>query len=326
MNPKQLMRGISKFIQALNRFNDSITEDKKELLNYPKTLEYLFNKPITKHANLKDALDSSQDNYVRHVRITRVDRTQIEALFFSMMANKDEYLKYYQRYLKCLQDYNKLTGAVLNFDTKLPYVPDTSHRVITIGNILDEMKIEHISPWSFVLKDSHVNILEKKPYNFNTRLEVDYYGLVIFKNRMTQFAIIYDHAPKKISTHDLLSQYYLSVMNINLLRVNRNSDLETTINKFIDRIVRTDKYVSWNGLVAKNMPVSARIQESLTNFYEDYNYNHILYLKYGNAIDEDNSSESEENIDIHNYSAKPCDTSYVISKDVADILSQGIFL
>ena len=91
-------------------------------------------------------------------------------------------------------------------------------------------------------------------------LEYDFYCIYIYDNNLVQFVIEFDgeqHYQIKKDEHivchirDIIKQYYLSELNIHLLRLNKSTTISDTIENFIKEIVKTNTYIIKNAIQPK---------------------------------------------------------------------------
>lgn len=316
MNSKRLLKGISKLILLMNDFSKRSIETKKELLNNPKMIEYLFNKSIHKHSDVNTAIKSCTD-YVKDVKLDSVDITSIEGDFFVIQEFREKYKELYSRYRNCLKQYNYLIGSNLDFENKLPYIPKMSKSIDKIADILDGYRCNFITKWSFFLEEERHLLNRRIPYSFHLYFEVDFYGCVINNmSRMIQFAVLYDSG--NLTYHDVLKEYYLCAMNIHVLRLNSKLNFKNEIKKFLKKIIKYDEYIIMNSLLSRSSFRSSRIKDLLDKFYDSYQYNHINYLKYYSG--KDNTPADF----IHNYSEAPADNSYIVTDDVLKTIIKNL--
>jgi len=309
MDPTKLLNAISKYIQILNRSYQELVQNKKELMNNPKMMEYLFYHSINKKSNLKEAMEFVGDDTVKKVKLVGADQSQIEGMFLVLYHNTVEYQIDFERYLLLLAKYYKLTGNKLDLSKRLSFVPKRSTGINVIAKFLDSLSVDYIPQWSFTLVEQHLSSNKKMPYSFETDLQVDFYGYILDKkNKMIQYAIIYDES----TANDYLAEYYLRQINIHLLRLNKKSDIGREIGKFFRIVAKTDKYLVRNGFNIDSLKDD--VENDLAIFYKDYYYNHIIYLKYKKSDDELADLSDD---DLVNYSEDPCDEGYVTNIDLS---------
>lgn len=90
-------------------------------------------------------------------------------------------------------------------------------------------------------------------------LEYDFYGILIHENDMIHFVIEYDgdyhfktnEESKKLHICDIIKQYYLRRMGIHLLRLNKKSNIELSIDVFFEKLIRDLLYVSIGALTLR---------------------------------------------------------------------------
>lgn len=330
-NSKMLMTKMSKLVLLMNKLATIAIECKKEMLNHPKVIEYLFHKSISKFTSIKKATKLMQNDYVKNVELGSVDISKIDSYFVLIQDMREKYILAYEQYQKCLAEYKSITKSKMKPEHNLPYTPNISPTFLKISDILDSYKTNHIMKWSFFVKAEANSLAKVTPYNFDLNFEVDFYGSMINKeNRMVQFVILFD--TNKIDYQDYLKQLYLATMNIHLLRLNSELELKTEIKSFLKKILKTDEYTICNPLpsITFKKKENADIKEKLEIFYENFQPNHIIYLKYyagkvddtlNDALDDESDDELDNKLndisaDInikHLYSDQPPDEACRVS-------------
>jgi len=138
-------------------------------------------------------------------------------------------------------------------------------------------------------------------------LEFDYYCIMIYRNRLIIFVIEVDgdqhntggFNKKSIRddidfqhVRDVLKQYYLSQMNIHLLRVNETESVYYQITKFIQLLIDTDDYVVVNRRVPiiNNFSVSAD-HPGIARFCDYYDMQYRDLCRMSDDNDDDNISD-----------------------------------
>lgn len=328
---KILAAQISKCISTMNNFYNQIFIEKKNLLNNLKMIEYLFNKPIKKSNNLTFLTNFSRDYFVKRVKMDSNQRLDFENIFLTIYNYQHNYLKMFETYKKCIQKFSQCQGRKINLDNQLPYIPIPSIEKSKIADFLNKNLVVFASPWSFYLQENHQNAEETEPYNFNLRFRIDFY-CYFFNSRseMVQFAV---EVCENVSLAYLLKQYYLCQMNIHLLCLNKYSNIEKELGSFIYKINHTENYtvVNEKKYNLENLTPSLKLslETYLFSFYQEYNKNHILYLKLSKKAeriaDIDADEEETQNLDyvgsLHNY-GPAADLSVSISAQAYEKLTK----
>ena len=288
---------------------------KKKLLNNPKMLEYLFYRPIHKIDNLADIDKKTSDDYFNPTIVSEDQKKIIQELLFHMRCKMLEYISNYEIYKteiskKSLKD----APITVNFTSSID----------KIGCILHDLEIDFVYNWTFKQREEYLNPYDVKPYNFETDTPVDYYGCYFSQNKKTynmyQFAIIYDSKSKRLTINDYLEQYYLKKMNVHLLRLVNGSDFNAEIKYFFKKILNGKHYVIRNAL---GIDFKKDISNKLEKFYQDYDYNKVIYLKYYRKHEEDICDSDENPVKV---SKKPADESYsVTDNDIKKLIGKKYF-
>jgi hypothetical protein len=166
-----------------------------------------------------------------------------------------------------------------------------------INNAMNN-KFSYVYKWNFKVEGEHTNLMKLPTVNNQQSFVYDFYGITMWYDQLVQFVILFDDDSHfdsspfcsqkveekfdKIHYDDILKQFMLFQMNIHLLRLNERSNLKTEILSFIKRIrIRTStKYV----IEGKIKPIARLFQskeviDELALFKEDYEYNHVIFLK-----------------------------------------------
>lgn len=322
-------------INILNHIYEKISEEKKTLLNHPCIMKYLFDQPIITRDNIIEAHNSIIHDSLPIVKLTSIARTSIEMSFLTLyQLSIDYYKKYTELSTKLSQKYDiKLEKYIV---TPKPRINTATRKIM---KVLNESNIDYIPNFSFKLLDQHTNICQKKPYIFKSELDINILGYIRadinkISQRLVLFAIIFDTAT---TTSDIMRQYIkhfiLRKMNIHLLRLNDESNIKKEVTAFIKMVHISQKYlgintVKYNLLGKKYMTAdtlkSSVMLKSLHKFYDDYIYNHNLYLNY--HYDYDNEPEilidnGEKTINKkkrkdESNDDEPGDTSVVMTTDI----------
>ena len=300
----QILDSISKTSLILIKKNTEFNELKKRYLNYSKVAEFLFNKPT------KKKIITDYDNSVKNVYL---DPDSMPFLEFGLNRLLDilfGYGRYLRKYLDLIKEYTKITNDKPLFP-KIRYLPvytQLSGKEREIINILERIKnkykLDYVFKWNFVTEGERFSVVEKIPINFSNDFVYDFFGQIIYDDRLILFVIEYKD---DIDEKDFIKQHILFQMNIHLLRLNQKSNLVTEIKKFFSKISMTDEYVIKNKIIFD--PDSLNELDELTNFIKEYQDNHMAYLKNPKKKD----LERNETMEI---SEEPIEEKTVVKKDL----------
>lgn len=284
---------------------ENFMETKKNFLNNHKIMEYLFNKPIKKIKYLDDIL-INYDSSPKIVKVTDVEESTILTKLFIM----NELL---------------LRMEELNINTQLKIYSDLSKTEKYIYYYLHKIntrypmyKCDFIFKWDFFQKKNDEKFIFEKKYIKLPHIRCDFLGILINENnnRLIIFAIEYDGKShfgisNKIHINDIIKQYYLFQMNVHLLRLNNTLHIKNEIFRFIDLILNGNEYVILNAITPKHNLFNHIKINYIESFYENYNYNHILFIRLPyKEIDED--LEYDDIINEPNYINHDPNVSYYI--------------
>ena len=262
------------------RENLKILQDKHEKiwdsLCRTKMMTYLFRNKLSKIYCLNDLL---LESYLDKPSIPIDSDPQLEKLLLEYKLSYDgltDALVQSRRMIKKISDAHKIAmpkaeSLLGTFATsqknilwkkyydgwiRLKYVYSASEKEPSEGeslvmNVLD--KIATDKRWKFYYFYNYRGFVCK---NINL-LSYDFFCILVFKNKLFMFVIEYDGAqhfknnPKynnldETHKHDILKQYYLSQLNVHLLRLADDSDIKYDIDNFMKQIQHTDKYVVVN--------------------------------------------------------------------------------
>lgn len=243
---------------------------------------------------------------------------------------------------------NPSLSRILGKVNYLPIISELSIKERQILKILNKYetkyKMSYLYKWNFLVDGEHL-ILSKLP-SINIEHSFDYgiYGIMIHHGQLVQFVIEYDDETHfgitnkivfpEVHLTDITKQYMLFQMNINLLRLNKKSNLENEIAKFLRKIKNTTNYIIQNPIKPiakyfstekindnnKNQSKKLKILDYLNQFLVDYEYNHIVYLKLSTKNEPMYESDDDEyfdnKIDKNIYSEQPGDTGLVVTDEI----------
>lgn len=327
---KTLTKKRSRIGLFLSKRYDIYINEKKCLMNHPKIIEYLFNKPTEKINCLKDLL-IEYDSTIKTVRLERKDAIVITANFFVIIETLKRYSLVNQLYNKYL---SKITGNSKIMINYLPRISDLSRGELQIMKILDKLemkyKMSYVYKWNFLQEGENLVRFKRPTINYEQPFVYDFYGILINHGQLVQFVIEYDDDTHfditfpnfpKIHITDIMKQYILFQMNINLLRLNKKSNMKNEMIFFLKKIRNTTKYITHNPIkpVAKYLNNLSE-NNDLKQFVSDYEYNHIIYLKIpvkkNPLYDSDDNNFFDNQIDKNIYSNEPADTGLIVTEDI----------
>ena len=267
------------------------TETKKELINHPKIIEYLFNKPIDKISKLSDLLIDYDSLITKIVLLDNKDFDQLKSYFDTLCLLLVVYSEKHDEYEKCLGQI-KTTSNKFSKINYLPKISDLSTNKQKIMAILDKLesqkKILYVNQWSFIQEGKNVSLSKMATVNYQHSFVYDFFGMIFTRGQMILFMIQYDDsthfdtsAEKIIDIHitDLTIQYILFRINIHLLRLNKKSNFKEEIDAFLNRIKTSTHYVIQNPIRPIVKLFGDKVNDELVQFSKDYKYNHIIALK-----------------------------------------------
>ena len=324
-----ILSKISKIGIKLYLKDEKYLQYKKKFLNNKKVITYLFNKPLEKITSLHSLISLTYDNTINLVRLELNDNFLYDFDFIFLLLN--DFINYFgvlKKYTIRLNNHNLSKWKFHNFIEPTIY----QHKII---DILEEMpdrtnnKLLYVYNWTFLIVGNHTNLNIQAKMNYQSNEMYDFYGIITNYGQMIHFVILYDddshfdmNSNKFIQIHqkDIMIQYFLYQMNINLLRLSKKSDFKKEIYSFMDKIRNTTSYILQNQI--KPIPSFFKSKKEnihLTTFCDDYEYNHKIYLtntnkkKYQYDWKYDNFFEKQSI--KNNYSKIPMDEGIVVPKN-----------
>lgn len=286
-NNEQLKK---KIFLSLSREYEKYNTEKYTLLNHKKIVEYLFNKQMNEVRTLKQLLDIKYNDPVKIIRLTDTNRCQIDVTMSTLLGLHNNYAEKYEN--------NKQKNG-----EKIKYlVTDMTKNEIKIMNYLEKYiekydKIAYVYNWNFKIEGEDTSLLKIPSVNYQNNQNYSFYGVTLFHNQLVQFIIIYDEDNENNEEKhimNIINQYMLLQMNINLLRLNKKTDAKKEINIFINKIKNTTEYVIQNGIVAdRKLFRSMEENDILVKFCEDYKYNRKIYYKVSKLTDDNIEDDND---------------------------------
>jgi len=328
---------IRKLGTDLNKQYEDYLDEKKIYLNEKIIVEYLFNKPFTKITTLKALSLLDYRSAAKIVRLNVSDPNYISKNLILMAELQRRYSKANYTYEQLINKKNTPANKnILKFNY-LPTIMELSTNEVAIMKVLDSInqdkkdRLLYVYKWNFLVEGEHTSLTSTPTVNYEQPFVYDFYGCTMSRNQLVQFVILYDddtHFDKNdeqfvdVHQNDIMKQYMLSQMNIHLLRLSEKSNIKKEINTFIRQIKNTTEYVLTNGIVPiAKLFISNEENEDLVAFCRDYQYNHVIYLKYPTKNKKEPSYDSDDDeffdyqIIKDNYSDKPSDESAIVSTD-----------
>ncbi len=282
-----------------SKLYEKYIEEKHELMNHSKIIEYLFNKPSPKIIKNKDLI-TDYDSTIKIVRLEETDKNSIVFNFDTMNGFFDRYIDLckkseYATKMNLLPQRGITTNFVSNSNHKtIGQIKTLSKETELINKILYKcekpFKMSYISNWTFQIEGEHISLSKKPTVNIEEKYIFDFFGLTMVHGQLVLFVIEYDDDFKfknytnEHHVNDIFQQYILFQLNINLLRLNKNSDFKKEIVRFLKLIRNTRQYVIENPIEPISKAFSTLpalvMKEKMDQFMADYKYNYLIYLKY----------------------------------------------
>lgn len=328
---KKYLNSISKTNQELIKKSEEYRETKTKYLNNFKIVEYLFNKPTKKIFTPND-IDVDYNNTIKSVYLDPDHVTHLDVALDDLAYTLYEYNRIYNAYTNYVKEYIKLTKSKPLFpkNNYLPCYTELPDKVRAINDILDNIidyfsnkkkdtcKMSCVYKWTFITEGEHHTLSQKIPINFTNNLVYDIFGQIIYDDKLILFVI--DYVEKEDYQTGIMKQHMLYQMNIHLLRLNKKLDLQATIKHFIGKIMKTNDYVIMNKLDF-DVELFGEIDEELLEFVNEYELNHVAYLKNPKKktrIREDDDDELDE---------EPVDEKSVVDKNMfKKLVSRKMYL
>lgn len=320
------------FLKLYNEY-DKYMDEKKSYLNYKRIIEYLFNKPLQKIYTLNELIifnkiyyDDNKDNNSESLKIIRLELSNDDKIGNHIFALNSLHQMYSStmEYIKKYNDKNKIRKTNLKAE-----ISENERKIMKYMDVLTkkyEGKIEYTYNWNFNVIGENNSVMKIPTVNYQDNYNYSFYGVIMFKHHLIQFIIMYDdeiHFDRtdvnftSIHRRDIINQYMLFQMNVNLLRLNKNNfkmehddyphsserqgcqtrvwTYKIEIKNFINRIKHTTEYVIQNGIIPiVKLFKSTEINSTLKNFCDDYEYNRIIYHKLPKKIHYDYKTNEDK--------------------------------
>ncbi|MEM0353957.1 MAG: hypothetical protein QXW79_00110 [Thermoplasmata archaeon] len=264
--------------------------EKKTLLNHPKMIQYLFNRPIKKVINAKDL--AIQTNYpIRKIHIEKEEEMEIFCIFNVLNEELYRYNLLYNKYVNKTNQKSKI--KVLTYLPILTHLSSNDRKIIqTLEELSKKYSLSYTYHWTF----GKQNLMH------------DFYIILVHNNRLIQFVI--DHRIG-CEVDDIVRQYILFQLNVHLLRLVDRKQIKKNIIKFVDKLTKTHHYLVLHEKKINQKNISNILQNKcFISFCKDYQRNHIIYLKMKRS--DDNFSDEDSDTSIIN---QPVDIFSVVSQE-----------
>lgn len=322
----------------LNDRYDYYADQKEILINNPKMIEYMFNKPSTRLNTEKDLI-IEYDHPIRNVALdVHQMNVQLRGTFFILNQLANIYSKQLVKFrviakkLKTTISYPKILFTDRNMNKSQK----------EINNILNKYEnlniLSYVYGWSLNQKGSHTMRLKRPTINYTDTQRYDFFGATYYHNRLVLFCIQYDDEShfdpdndffEETHKNDVILQYILFQLNINLLRLSDGLDFRKEIKFFLKKIQQSSNYVVINKIEAvQDLFNVSNLDTRLKQFTEDYASNHNIYLKWlknTETIDFDDEDFHDENLETNILDDDPSESIRISSNVVHEISKQKRF-
>lgn len=330
------MSKVKKLGLTLSKRYESFVQQKIELMNHPKMIEYLYNKPIINVREIEDLVVDHDST----VRLVRLDMTQLNLEIRPCMFMLREIMRLYDETYHSYCKHTKKNNIMRNLAIK----SDLSSLERSVYKFLEKCEqrnlLSYLYKWSFVIPHHELtSVLQKYPINYTHPQVYDFYGMIFSHKQLVQFVIMcdddthYDDTNSDfmdIHLNDIILQFILFQMNIHLLRLNKRSLVHSQIKKFLKKINNSTEYVCI-GAIQPQLDIIKQFEfhqdstgfENLTNFLSEYRKNHIAYNKQPKSNDlSDSDDEYYQEKTLNNISDDPSKKSYTVSQDIINKIIQ----
>lgn len=311
---------IKELIKLLQTKSDSYLDIKIELMNNPRMIEYLYNKHTISIRNAADlALDCNSDS----IRTVRMDIYEINLHIIPSMFMMLELLKLYDEIYKEYTYYASKYRLKEFFKPVLPLYSNMTSLEKSIQKVLNKYEkrnfLSYVYKWSFDIPAKElVHTSQKIPINYSHNQIYDFYGMIYSHRQLVQFVIMCEEDDESQHLDNLILQYILFQLNINLLRITSKHHLKSQIKNFLKQLNNTTEYVLINPIKPDYQILKkiSKLPSQLITFISEYRTNHATYLKepipHNLADSEDEYYETQFEQNLTN---SPPDESYVISNE-----------
>lgn len=307
------VKKLAQIGMVMTKCYETFVDEKRQLLNHPRMVEYFFNKPTPKSPSDPKGLTkllSDYDMTTKIVRMQPTDTINIMSHFFVM----SELLQRYDHVHKIHQKNNS--------KIKIDYLPlhsSLSENELMILHILDKYadryKMGYIYKWNFMVEGEHNNASKIPTVNISEKFVYDFYGCIVHHGQLVQFVVQHNDLP-------IWAQFALFQMNIHLLVQTKPDKKE--IGEFLHQIRNTSQYIIHHP--TKKMGDSTKISKWLGKFITEYNYNHIICLRqpqpkdamYDSDDDEYFAQKTEKDVEIEEDQSE----CFVITDDIVNKIIQ----
>ena len=319
----------------LNKRYDAFQQQKIELMNHAKIIEYLYNKPCLRVRDLRDLVTRKSDN----IRIVRLDSNQMNLQIRPLMFMLRELMRLFGESYEQYKKYAKKTKMATIFFGHLPTESSLSTFERSVLGILDYYELHNILSyvykWSFVIPHAELKTsYQLPPLNYTHPQVYDFYGMTYSHKQLIHFVIMCDNKTHHDTNHpnfpqvhlnDIIIQFILYQQNINLLRLNAKFPIKNQIKKFLKTIRNTTEYVCVGGIKPhyELFNQMETLPNDLINFMSEYEANHKIYIKIPvpKQLD-DSDDEYYEAQTLANVVKPPNEDNFVVSNETLNEIIQ----
>lgn len=228
-------------------------------IQHPKFKEYFFNKLIHPVLSLHDLTNIKK--YRKNVLPVLLDSFQKENIVENLQSLWKDESKLYNTYSALRKKYKlcrkyyfdnyKILKGSANHPLGAGKSSDAEEITLNcLHELIKKFQMFYFHSHKFYFCRNHIFFL----------LEFDFYCIMIYNDRLIQFVIEIDGIQHKTNgfcknknhdfnsqnVRDIMKQYYLSQLNIHLLRISDFQNISEQINVFIVSIITTTKYIIAN--------------------------------------------------------------------------------
>ncbi len=311
-----------------NDFNDMLRTCVKNVNCFAQqsiNQEYLFNKPTHVVLSLNELTDKKKYRRIIKPLIMKPDQKEYVISELKQLWKNEKEL--YEKYTVLR---NKCKSCRKYYSKNYKILKKASQHPLGI-NKSSEAEEKTLDCLHELFNQYQLYYFYSHKFNFCRNnilyvLEFDFYCFMIHDNRLIQFVIEIDgehHVTGGFSrrkddennsqhVRDIMKQYYLSQLNIHLIRINKFENIKNQIIEFIDEIISSSKYVITNPIKIQDIYFKSKVNHDglqlFNNYFSKYR---TLYL---DSLDEDGNiyrCDSGNVLDDYN----PGGIDYVVSAD-----------
>jgi hypothetical protein len=328
---KKYNKGYGQAMVLRKEFNSLLFESIKKInivIQQPKFQEYFYKKNIFQALSLNDLTNPKK--YRKNVEVVKLDIDEKNRIIDELKNIWNDEIKLYDAYRmyriksKACKTYYSKHHKILKNNVKHPLGICISSNgeestLKCLRELFDDYCLHYFYGHKFYFCRNNVSNM----------LEFDFYCIMIHDDRLVQFVIEIDGFQHQtggfgkkeqyndinlVHMRDVMKQYYLSQMNIHLLRINDLDNIKEQIENFINEIISTEKYVSINTIKYQEKYFVSRIKhDGLQLFYNYYKKKHMMLQ---DETGEETVSQYDPDCVIDDYVQNGVE--YVVSKQDLD--------